>query len=155
MIEATGKLMHFSRITFDILLMAFLYIGGAITLNVNWTYLVIIIFASLSGAAVLSYFKREREVKEIVYRAGCAALCGLVVGAAITRYLDTQFAEYVLATYFLSSLLSLFFIGSLLAITEKNATNVLLGILQRLLNTAQPKQIGLEIEKHDEKEQKL
>lgn len=119
----------------DAIFMLTLYIGGALTLDLELRSVIVIVLASLSGAVVLSYFRRDRDYREIFYKSACAAICGLVCGAAIARYFQIEHVEYIIINYFLSALLSLFFIRGLLYVTEQNATNVLLVFLQRVLNT--------------------
>lgn len=116
----------------DILLLTALYIGGAFALNTEVVYIATIALASISGSVVLAYFKRDRDRKEIFFKSAAAAMCGLVIGAIITRRYEITATEYVIGVYFFASLLSIFVIKGMLAFTEQNAADIVRNILQSL-----------------------
>lgn len=119
----------------DALLMTGLYLGGVFVLNTQIEYIFTIMGASLAGAIVLAYFRRDRDHKEIFFKTACAAICGLVSGSVIARYYQVESMEYVAAIYFIASLLALFFIKGLLSVTEQNASGLIVTVIQRILNT--------------------
>jgi uncharacterized membrane protein YfcA len=118
----------------DAMMLSLLYIGGVIALNTDLTYIVTIAGASIAGSVVLAYFRRDRDHREIFFKAACSSLCGLVTGAVITKRWEITAVEYVIAVYFSASLLSLFFIKGLLSFTEQNAQGLIVTILQRIIN---------------------
>ena len=123
------------KLIFDVILMAGLYLGGVFVLNTQIEYIITIMGASLAGAVVLAYFRRDRVHREIFFKAACAAMCGLVSGAVFSRYYQVESIEYIVAIYFFASLLSLFFIKGLLSVTEQNASGLIVTVIQRILNT--------------------
>jgi uncharacterized membrane protein YfcA len=118
---------------FDFVFLTALYIGGIFTLNTDALYVVTIAGSSIAGSVVLAYYRRDRDYKEIFFKSACASICGLVVGAVITRWKEIDFIEYTIAIYFFASLLSLFFIKGLLAFAEQNASGMIVTIWQRVI----------------------
>ncbi len=104
-------------------------------LNPGLEFIVTVLGASLAGAVVLAYFRRDRNHREIFFKTVCAAICGLVSGSILTRYYAVEPIEYVVAIYFFAGLLSLFFIKGLLSVTEQNASGLIVTVIQRILNT--------------------
>ena len=134
------KMLAILRTTLDAALIIFLYIGGVLTLNMPIDYHLIdiltVIGASLAGAVVLVYYRRELSYKEIFFKVGCAAILGVVCGSVITTYFNLHALPYVFAVYFFSSLLAIFIIRGLLSVTEQNATNIVITVLQTLIRSA-------------------
>lgn len=133
----TDKMFALLRSTLDVALIIFLYIGGVLALNMPIDYhltdILTVAGASLAGAVVLAYYRRELSYKEIFFKVGCAAILGVVCGSVITTYFDLHALPYVLAVYFFSSLLAIFIIRGLLSVTEQNATSIVVSVLQTLI----------------------
>lgn len=129
----TERVLSGMKFLFDMILMTALYFGGIVALNIEWRYVLTVAGASIAGAMVLAYFRRDRHTKEMFYRSASAAICGLVSGAGLAKWFAIHAIEYTLVLYFFSALLSLFFIRALVTITEDNAGNAVILILQKIL----------------------
>ena len=125
------KMISQLKLVFDVTAFLLIYLGGILAFNIDKVNALTIVGASAAGAFVLVYFRRDRDYKEIFFKAGCASISGLVFGAVITKYYALEASEYVFATYFFASMLSVFFLKGLLAVTEQNATGIIISILQR------------------------
>lgn len=122
-------------------LMIALYIGGVLALNMpvetfsNPEYFLTVAGASLAGAIVLAYYRRELSYKELFFKIGCASILGVVCGSIITAYFSVVTTPYILGSYFFSSLLAIFLIRALLSVTEQNASGFVITVIQTLLRT--------------------
>ena len=135
------KLYMTLRMVFDVFFFTFLYIGGALTLEADYKSVITISGASIAGSAVLAYFRRDRDYKEIFFKSACASIVGLVMGAIITKRWEIDSTEYVVGVYFFASLLSIFIIKGLLTFTEQNAVGMVFTIFQKFL----PSQNGTQL----------
>jgi hypothetical protein len=119
------------KLILDVTAFVVIYLGGVAAFNIDTVNALTIVGASVAGALVLVYFRRDRDYKEIFFKAGCASISGVVFGSVISKYYALESSEYIFATYFFASMLSVFFLKGLLAVTEQNATGVIISILQR------------------------
>jgi hypothetical protein len=136
MMKMPMRILGTMKFSFEVIAFVVFYVGGAFALNTSFSYNITIVGASICGALVLAYFRRDRDYKEIFFKSACAAISGLVLGATLVRYYNFESIEYVIAVYFFASMLSLFLIRGLLAVTEQNATGFIVTVFQRILNTS-------------------
>lgn len=130
------KMISQLKLVFDVTAFLLIYLGGILAFNIDKVNALTIVGASAAGAFVLVYFRRDRDYKEIFFKAGCASISGLVFGAVITKYYSMVAAEYIFATYFFASMLSVFFLKGLLAVTEQNASGFIISIIQKFAPAA-------------------
>lgn len=128
------RILEHLKFTFDVFLITFLYIGGLFAISNEMLHTIIICGASVSGALVLAYFRRERNTKEIFFKSACAAISGLVCGVIVVRRWEITSIEYEIGAHFFSSLLSFFLIKGLLNVTEQNASGIVTTIIQRIFS---------------------
>lgn len=119
---------------FDALILSAALVFNSAALGVDWQYLAVAVGGSLSGAVILAYFRRDSRKIEQVFKAICASISGMVIGAFIQEHFQIERPQNILAVFFFASLLSLVLLRSLLVITERNAGDILRDALQRLLN---------------------
>src|SRR5438270_5331610 len=96
------------KLVLDVTAFVVIYLGGIMAFNIDTVNALTIVGASVAGALVLVYFRRDRDYKEIFFKAGCASISGLVFGSVISKYYVLASSEYIFATYFFASMLSVF-----------------------------------------------
>lgn len=119
---------------FDALVLSAALVFNSAALGVDWQYLAVALGGSLSGAVILAYFRRDSRKLEQLFKALCAAISGLVIGAFLQEYFQIVRPQNILAVFFFTSLLSLVLLRSLLILTERNAGEILKDAIQRILN---------------------
>lgn len=114
---------------FNVLFMLSLYVANILTLlfiaDINYEYLIAALVGSISGAAVLGYFRRDNTFWEKIIKLICSSISGGIIGAAINRYYEITYFEYLITIFFISSFSSLIILRAVLILTEKNAGTII------------------------------
>lgn len=119
---------------FDLAILTATFIFNTLVLGLDWQYVAIAAGGSFSGAIILAYFRRDDRKGEQVFKTLCAAIAGIVTGAAIEEWFDPMNPKAILGLFFMSGLLSLAMLRALLNLTEKNAAEISRSMLQRIFN---------------------
>ena len=122
----------------DLVLLTASLAFSSLTLQSDFQSFAIAIGGSVSGAMVLSYFRRAQKRGEALFQILCSTVSGLIVGSAIQEYFADVALKFSLLIYFLSGLLSLLVLRALYNATERNAAEAIKGFLQRLLGLQLP-----------------
>ena len=133
--DALERMVSNMKVVFDAMLFITLY-SGVVLLNPDLSNVLSNIVASVAGATVLAYFRRDRDYKEIFFKSACAAISGYVIGALLVRWYNVEAVEYKFAFFFFASLLSLFLLRGLVAVTEQNASGFIISIIQKFAPAA-------------------
>lgn len=119
---------------FDFTILGAAFVFNTLLLGLDWEYVAIAAGGSFSGAIILAYFRRDDRKGEQIFKTLCAAIAGIVTGAAVEEWFDLTNPKATIGLFFMSGLLSLAMLRALLNLTEKNAAEISRSMLQRIFN---------------------
>ena len=128
-----GKYLH---ISFMFALLFF----DAVLLDLDKAQIAVALIGTLSGAFVLTYYRKELTWTDRILKMLASALGGMFVGTALNTYLGYIGTEkdnlaYAGVIWFISSFLVLVILRALLSVTEKNASGVVTTIAKKIFPT--------------------
>lgn len=106
---------------------------NAVMAQVDWPFVAIAIGGSVSGSIVLGYFRRDRRLVEQLFKMACAAISGVVMGAAIDEWLALGNVKFSLGIFFTAGFVSLAVLRATLQLTERHTLELLRDVILRLL----------------------
>lgn len=129
-----GKYLH---ISFMFALLFF----DAVLLDLDKAQIAVALIGTLSGAFVLTYYRKELTWTDRILKMLASALGGMFVGTALNTYLgyigtkEDDNLAYAGVIWFISSFLVLIILRALLSVTEKNASGVVTTIAKKVFPT--------------------
>jgi hypothetical protein len=121
------------KIFIDAFIVLATFVFNAAIANVNWPFIAIAIGGSLSGSIVFGYFRRDKKLTEQIFKITCAAISGVVIGAAADEWVNTGNPKFSLAVFFISGFVSLALLRATLQITERQTLTILRDVISRIL----------------------
>jgi hypothetical protein len=128
-----GKYLH---ISFMFALLFF----DAVLLDLDKAQILVALIGTLSGAFVLTYYRKELTWTDRILKMLASSLGGMFVGTALNTYLGYIGTErdnlaYAGVIWFIASFLVLVILRALLSATEKNASGVVTTIAKKIFPT--------------------
>lgn len=128
-----GKYLHIS------FMFALLFVD-AVLLDLDTAQIAVALIGTLSGAFVLTYYRKELSWKDRILKILASALGGMFVGTALNTYLghigtERDNLSYAGVVWFIASFLVLVVLRALLSVTEKNASGVVTTIAKKFFPT--------------------
>lgn len=122
-----------TKLLIDVALIAFTFLFNATVADVNWPFIAIAVGGSVSGSIVFGYFRRDKRFIEQLFKMACAAISGIVIGAAADEWLNTANPKFSLAVFFTAGFVSLAVLRATLQITERHTLIIMRNLILRLL----------------------
>jgi uncharacterized membrane protein YfcA len=112
----------------------------AILLDLDKAQIAVSLIGTISGAFVLTYYRKELTWTDRLLKMLASALGGMFVGTALNSYLgfigtQNDNLSYAGVVWFIASFLVLVILRAILALTEKNASGVVTTIAKKILPT--------------------